>query len=395
MLRGKLDVQMSEIFVSLEKEVEKLEVRRVNSAMLLKALLEARVSPLYEALLDEVEEFKFFPELLDETYSYIQDTKVNTDCSIEEIQFGYLYSNEEHTLSFSMDLKETMEILVWWMQLREIVTINDFTAIFVSNMPTDVIRILRTFGISTGNLEKIFHDYLDKLVLEEEKKANISDQLSLNPYEIPEKFKGFVKNLNEVYAGTNCDISGRDKECKLIWQTMLKNTKKNVVLIGEPGVGKTSVVQKITYDIISGNCPDELKGFTVLSLDVTSSVAGTSYRGQAEERYSAFAEFLENQKNIIVFIDEIHLIKGAGACREGEIDLANALKPILAGGNVRIIGATTNEEYQKYFSQDGAIKRRFRPIVVREPKMKEVYPMLKKSIETLSKYHGVSISRKW
>ena len=89
------------------------------------------------------------------------------------------------------------------------------------------------------------------------------------------------------------------------------------------------------------------------------------------------------QKNVIVFIDEIHLIRGAGACREGEIDLANALKPILAGGDVQTIGATTIEEYEAYFSKDGAIKRRFRPIYVREPKMNEVYPMLKKSIETL------------
>lgn len=129
---------------------------------------------------------------------------------------------------------------------------------------------------------------------------------------------------------------------------MQKKTKRNVVLIGEPGVGKTSVVVKITHDILSVNCPDEFKNSVVLSLDVTSSVAGTQYRGQAEERYSAFAQFLENQKNVIVFIDEIHLIRGAGACREGEVDLANALKPILAGGNVRVIGATTNEEYEKY-----------------------------------------------
>ena len=101
---------------------------------------------------------------------------------------------------------------------------------------------------------------------------------------------------------------------------------------------------------------------------------------------------MENTPDVILFIDEIHLIRGAGACRDGEADLSNAIKPILAGSKVRVIGATTNDEYEKYFSQDGAIKRRFRPIEVKEPKSSEVYSMLKKSIDTLSKYHGVTIS---
>ena len=164
-------------------------------------------------------------------------------------------------------------------------------------------------------------------------------------------------------------------------------------MIGEHGVGKTSVVLKIVHDILNGTCPEKFKDSIVLSLDVASSVAGTMYRGQAEQRFSALVDFLENQPNIILFIDEMHTINGAGACREGEVDLANTLKPILAGDVVQTIGATTQAEYENYFSRDGALRRRFRPVYVKEPKMKEVYPMLKKSIDSLIQYHGVSISK--
>ena len=391
MLKGRLDSQSSEIIDTLCKEMERWEINRVNSTLLLRAFLEAKESPLYDTLTLYLDEPTYFADIVDETYSYIPQGPAE-DGSFE---MPFSYKGEKCVLVCDEDLRETMALLTAWLQVKDVVTIKDFTAIFVINMPVDAIKVFRTFGVSTTLLKKEFEKHIESVEnAEYECVEEENDVIEAEPFKLPDEFKGFVKNLNKLYQGKSCDISGRDKECKFVWQTMQKKTKKNVVLIGEPGVGKTSVVEKIAHDIVSGNCPNEFKDFTVLSLDVTSSVAGTQYRGQAEERYSAFAQFLEEQDKIIVFIDEIHLIRGAGACREGEIDLANALKPILAGGNVRVIGATTNEEYEKYFSQDGAIKRRFRPCIVREPKMKEVYPMLKKSIETLSKYHGVSISKK-
>ena len=388
MLKGRLDLQSSEIIAGLAEELERWEeVNRVNSTMLLRTFLEARESPLYDFLSLFLEDPTYFADMIDETYAYVPQGPAEN----KSFKMPFSYRGEERTLVCDEDLRETMALFTAWLENKDVVTIKDFTAIFVTTMPVDALKVLRTYGVDTTALIKEFERHMEKV---ENAETQENKETTPEEFKLPDQFKGFVKNLNEMLKGKACNISCRDRECKIVWQTLQKKTKRNVVLIGEPGVGKTSIAEKITYDILNGTCPEEFKNTTVLSLDVTSSVAGTMYRGQAEERYSAFAQFLENQKNIIVFIDEIHLIRGAGACKEGEIDLANVLKPILAGGNVRIIGATTSEEYEKYFSKDGAIKRRFRPCIVREPKMNEVYPMLKKSIETLSEYHGVTISKR-
>lgn len=210
---------------------------------------------------------------------------------------------------------------------------------------------------------------------------------------IPHDLKSCITNLTDKFARKKCDILGRDRECALIWQTIQKRDKRNVILIGEPGVGKTAIMEKITYDIIRGNCPQEFYDFEVLSLDVTAMIAGTKFRGDAEQKFIQLVDFLEENSNVILYIDEIHLIMGAGKAEGVDTSLSNALKPIMAGDKIRIIGATTAKEYEEIICTDGAVKRRFRSVEVNEPRMKEVFPMLQKTIESLSKYHGVSINK--
>ena len=390
MLSGGFDLHVSNVFRKLETTAKELGVTRVNSTMILEALLEASESPLYNALLDQTEDITYFPDMVDETRSYVQlnDDGKMSEKQEDETKISKIVFDDEgktKTVFFADDLTEFIQLLLGCMQKEEFIDIYKFTAMFVYTMTDDVRKVFRTFGVRTDLLEKdVILSYKEHNKIKEEAKT----------IEIPQELKSFVRNFNEEFNGQTCDISQRDRECNLVWQTMLKQTKRNVVLLGEPGTGKTSIVIKMVYDIMNHTCPKEFEGFTILALDVTASVAGTMYRGQAEERFSNLVDYLNSQPRIILFIDEMHLINGAGACKEGEIDLANTLKPILAGGKVRVIGATTQDEYEKYFSRDGAMKRRFRPVYIKEPKTSEVYCMLKKSIETLSKYHGVSISRK-
>ncbi len=216
----------------------------------------------------------------------------------------------------------------------------------------------------------------------------------LNLGVIPYDLRGFLHCLNDnVDRKKPCQILMRNKETGQIWNICLKMNKRNTIIVGEAGVGKSALIEKITYDIVTGNCPEKFKNFSVISLDVNSLIAGTTFRGEAEDRIKSLIEFLKEHDNVILFIDEVHTILGAGSCFEGEMDLANALKPILARGDTIVIGATTETEYERYFKRDAALTRRFEKLVVEEPKSNQVYPMIKNKIATLSKYHGVKISK--
>ena len=260
-------------------------------------------------------------------------------------------------------------------------------------MPKTPLNILKNNGVYvTGLLE--YYDFLDEIYgINEVESADEEDDT--NSEKIPKVLSDFVTILSSKYKGVQeCEILGRDKECTDTMRTLQKRGKKNVILVGEAGVGKSSIAEKIAFDIANGNCPDSLKNNTVIQLNVNSSIAGTTYRGMAEERFKLLIEYLEKHENVILFIDEIHMAIGAGeVSSKGENDMSNALKPFLASSKAKVIGATTEEEYDKIISRDSAFKRRFKKVIVKEPKSKEVYPMLKNAIKAHEKFHGVTISK--
>ncbi len=204
-----------------------------------------------------------------------------------------------------------------------------------------------------------------------------------------EKFSRDLTKLAE--EGKIDPIIGRDDEILRLIQILSRRNKNNPCLIGEPGVGKTAIVEGLALRIANGNVPDTVKGKRVLILDLASMVAGTKYRGEFEERIKKVVNEVINMGNIIIFIDELHSIVGAGDS-EGSMDASNILKPSLARGELQIIGATTREEYRKYIEKDAALERRFQPISVEEPTEEEALIILKGIVHMYEKFHGVEIT---
>jgi len=186
-------------------------------------------------------------------------------------------------------------------------------------------------------------------------------------------------------------VIGREKQEERIITILSRRTKNNPVLIGEPGVGKTAIVEGLAQRIAKEDVPDYLLDKRIIQIDLAGMIAGTKYRGEFEERLKKVISELKHQKNAIVFIDELHLLVGAGAA-EGSIDAANMLKPALARGEIRLIGATTSDEYRKYIEKDSALERRLQVIVVPEPNLRESVSILKGLRHAYEKHHGVSMS---
>lgn len=197
-----------------------------------------------------------------------------------------------------------------------------------------------------------------------------------------------------VRDGKHDPVIGRDDEIRSITRILSRKTKNNPVLIGEPGVGKTAIVEGLAQRIVKGDVPDSLKNKTVWELDMGALIAGAKYRGEFEERLKAvLKEVKESEGNIIMFIDEIHMIVGAGAL-EGAMDAGNMLKPMLARGEIRVIGATTLNEYRKYIEKDGALERRFQKVLVSEPTVIDTITILRGLKQRFEVYHGVNIKDK-
>ncbi len=202
----------------------------------------------------------------------------------------------------------------------------------------------------------------------------------------------FGRDLTELAESGKLDpVVGRDEEIRRVIQVLSRRTKNNPVLIGDPGVGKTAIVEGLAQRIVAGDVPEGLKGRRVWALDIGSLLAGSKYRGEFEERLKAVLENIrEAEGQIVLFIDELHTIVGAGAA-EGAVDAANMLKPMLARGELRCIGATTLDEYRKHIEKDAALERRFQPVFVGEPSVADTIAILRGLKERYEAHHGVRI----
>lgn len=210
--------------------------------------------------------------------------------------------------------------------------------------------------------------------------------------DLSENVSNYARDLNEEAETGKIDpVIGRDDEIERVIQILMRRTKNNPILIGEPGVGKTAISEGLAQRIVEGEVPKIIEDKTILSLDLASMIAGTKYRGDFEDRLKKLFDELATRDDIILFIDEFHMVLGAGAA-EGSMDAANILKPILAKGDIQIIGATTIEEYRKYIEKDSALTRRMQPIQVEEPSLSDTRKIIYGVKDKYEAHHGVEIT---
>ncbi|MGH1601678.1 ATP-dependent Clp protease ATP-binding subunit [Campylobacter majalis] len=249
-------------------------------------------------------------------------------------------------------------------------------------------------NLQTEPIKTILSKFIDLMELKKNLEAirggkNIDTQTADDTLDALEKY-GI--DLSQKAANSELDpVIGRDEEIIRMMQILIRKSKNNPILLGEPGVGKTAIVEGLAQKIYSKDVPTSLLNKRVITLDMSALIAGAKYRGEFEDRLKAVIDEVKKAKNIILFIDEIHTIVGAGAS-EGSMDAANILKPALARGELHAVGATTLKEYRKYFEKDAALQRRFQPIDVKEPSVNEALQILRGIKERLEVHHNVSIT---
>lgn len=253
------------------------------------------------------------------------------------------------------------------------------------------VNILKEAGIDDKSIVELIIDTvgLDSVTTNKESKPNYPTRTQTSS-KILDKYG---KNLTLVASQNKIDpVIGREKEIERAIQILSRRTKNNPVFIGDPGVGKTSVAEGLAANIASGNVPDNLIGKVLYTLDMGSMLAGAKYRGEFEERIKQVVDEVVKNGNIILFIDELHTIIGAGSTGESTIDASNILKPVLSRGDIQIIGATTIDEYRKHIEKDSALERRFQPVLITEPTKEETIKILEGLREKYESHHNVKIT---
>lgn len=305
--------------------------------------------------------------------SNIKETLTNLNIDYDKIKKYIPKGNEKKEYVFYKNslLKIIEEIIINKQELEEEITTSSLLTNILENEDTEAYNIIKKLGIDIDNL---------KCTLETK---NVETKNLL--------IKELATNINlEAKEGKLDKVIGRDKEIERVIEILARKNKNNPILIGEAGVGKTAIVEELARRIVNGNVPSFLKNKEILNLNIANVIAGTKYRGEFEEKLSKIIKELESVDNLILFIDEIHTIVGAGGA-EGAIDASNILKPALARGKIKCIGATTNREFKETIEKDKALDRRFQKVYVNAPNYEETKYILKKIKKDYEKFHDVII----
>ena len=355
---GKFSEEAQRVLVDAQKEMSELKHPYIGSEHLLLAILKNN-----QELVNKFKKYKI-------TYKSFKEELINL------VGIG---DNTPDLLLYSTTLKTILEnVIIESRETGDEISVNELLLSLLNEGEGKAIRILLSLGV---DINKLYSDISEKRKIKQKKsKKLIVEELGVD-------LTKRAKN-NELDP-----VIGRDIELNRVIEILSRRTKNNPLLIGEAGVGKTAIAEELARRIVSGNVPIPLKNKRIISVDMACTVAGTKYRGEFEERIKKMVKELEDNDDVIIFIDEIHTLVGAGGA-EGAIDASNILKPALARGKLKLIGATTISEYKKFIEKDNAIARRFQKVFVEEPDKSNLKNILMNLKSIYEAYHGVKIEEK-